>query len=62
MKAPNAPGRWLVSSPETDGTGMPVTVSYSGKDLWVDDPALGEFPVKEYNEMLTEPEWQMVNA
>ena len=62
MKKPDKSGRWLVSSPETDGCAMPVTVSYSGRDLWVDDPALGEFPVDEYNAMLTEPEWQYTNV
>ena len=62
MNAPDKEGRWLVSSPETDGCGMPVIVSYSGNELWVDDPALGEFPVKEYNAQLTDPVWQYSNA
>ena len=62
MKSPDKEGRWLVASAETDGTPMPVVVSLSGGVLWVDDPALGEFPASEYNDQLTDPEWSYSNA
>ena len=58
MNKPDGQGKWEVASGETDGVFMPVHVAMVGGTMVVDDPALGDFPLSEYNAQLTDPEWR----
>lgn len=63
--------RWIKSKPltagiyenrciETGGNASRVTVFDKNRELWVDDPDVGHYPLTHYHDQLTDLEWRRV--
>ena len=55
---PNTPGTWQIACDESDYEPQPVRVFDQAGELWMDDPAVGTYPLDVYHHNLINLRWR----